>query len=748
MISFKHQNNNSLLENNNRMENITEDLMKISEREDNLFFLKGVNYTTKPVFTDKNYISYTPIYNNLSENERNLEVSNKTNLIGISLDVGKLNIIDVDNEEFFKKEWTELHNFLEKSNTPKYRSRNNKGFHYLVKLNNAPNKSKERIDDAFDILIKQAPWCSSQIINKDNKIITFDYNKYFNKATLNNVSPIIKEEKMVSNDTGLPIEIINYINTTLPCKYKTVCKGSTIYIDFDKSEIGRTCCFCDKIHSKSNQYLAYNTKSKKVFRKCRSENCLESQFLFKVKEIIKKNIPFDEVYFRKLLKDDNDDYIEYLCNYLYLYNSGTPEIVFIDYSDNKNIKKYIRYSITNFKSYINKYTIQDGTKTIGIFNSVFQSDKLKEIDDIVFEPFKTVNNKQLNIFKGFPVFDNTLTDISVLDKVLYHIKYIICSGQDNVYQYFINRWAYILQKGKCGIAGVFIGDKGTGKSCLCSWFGQKIIGKDNYAYINSLDDITGNFTDAVDNKVYILGDELPVWSGNSKEMGLIKSLITEEYSRSEKKFKAVLIMKNHASYDFLSNNYNIMKVDNGERRFFCLNVSSDKKNDTEYFNVLMNDLNKLEVQSTFYNYLKNKDLNNFNIRNIPMTQYKRSLIESSTPDNIIFLKYLFLHKEDLDLKYITNADYFKLYTKWCELSGYTTKCKSLIHLMRKTQKDFRQFEQLKKRTATSRYYDFVDCETVNKAFNTQYKYFDDDIECTINNPVLSYYCGHLDKPQD
>ena len=49
----------------------------------------------------------------------------------------------------------------------------------------------------------------------------------------------------------------------------------------------------------------------------------------------------------------------------------------------------------------------------------------------------------------------------------------------------------------------FIGDQGTGKSILCSFWGEKCFGGCTYAYTQNIDELTQQFNAAVSEKLFI-----------------------------------------------------------------------------------------------------------------------------------------------------------------------------------------------------------------------------------------------------
>ena len=205
-----------------------------------------------------------------------------TNHIGI----GGVVIIDVDDTPMFEEHYPELLSRLE--NTPKYMSRNKKGYHYLVKMKNAPSKACSKISKGkvhiYDVLNGcQASWCKHPIENLDNDLVEVDYNdamfqtetieKCFTEA---NDSEEIDEEVVVSpkSVTELPEEVEEYIEEHFPeCCLGVKEMSHAFTIDLGKSKEAKYCPFEKRHHSKSNTYLTYSKKKHTLHHKCHCGNC-------------------------------------------------------------------------------------------------------------------------------------------------------------------------------------------------------------------------------------------------------------------------------------------------------------------------------------------------------------------------------------------------------------------------------------------------------------------------------------------
>ena len=213
-------------------------------------------------------------------------IDNKsTNHIGI----GGVVIIDVDDTPMFEEHYPELLTHLE--STPKYMSRNKKGYHYLVKMKNAPSKACSKISTGkvhvYDVLNgSQASWCKHPIENLDNDLVEVDYNdamfkvvgieSSFPKQAEQNDSEDVEDVDVPSpkSVTELPEEVEEYIEEHFPeCGLGVKEMSHAFTIDLGKSKEAKYCPFEKRHHSKSNTYLTYSKKKHTLHHKCHCGKC-------------------------------------------------------------------------------------------------------------------------------------------------------------------------------------------------------------------------------------------------------------------------------------------------------------------------------------------------------------------------------------------------------------------------------------------------------------------------------------------
>jgi hypothetical protein len=198
--------------------------------------------------------------------------------------------------------------------------------------------------------------------------------------------------------------------------------------------------------------------------------------------------------------------------------------------------------------------------------------------------------------------------------ILGHVKNIICSGNE-IYYFYIRKWlAHLIQKPWIiGAAIVLRGKQGTGKGAFVNALG-KLLGP-HYAPLVSLDHILGRFNSHLKNAILISADEA-VWCGQRKELGMLKALITEPKFFIEAKGKDGHWIDNYKHLIVSSCENWAVPLDPDDRRFFVLDISSEKKEDVEYFNAFYHQLDHGGHEALMYD-LMHEDLNGFDPKIMP-----------------------------------------------------------------------------------------------------------------------------------
>jgi hypothetical protein len=237
------------------------------------------------------------------------------------------------------------------------------------------------------------------------------------------------------------------------------------------------------------------------------------------------------------------------------------------------------------------------------------------------------NGKIFNTFKGFKVKPiNHGKDISLIYN---HIKEVICSGNEIWNEYVVSWIADMFQSSfdKKGTAIGIRGKQGCGKSIIFDdLIIQRILGTE-YGLHTENDPFDGNFNGILKGKLLVNMDE-GSWDTSRKTAGKIKSCITGMTEIINEKNKPERTYTNYKRFIFTTNEEWIVKVEDGDRRYFILECSDKKVKDFAYFNALWAVIEDKECQEQFLYDMMNYNIK-INLRDIPMTEAKELQIKYS-----------------------------------------------------------------------------------------------------------------------
>ena len=117
-----------------------------------------------------------------------------------------------------------------------------------------------------------------------------------------------------------------------------------------------------------------------------------------------------------------------------------------------------------------------------------------------------------------------------------HILKVVCSGNEQHYDYLIKWMAYgVRHPGEpIGVAIAFRGAQGAGKGVVARTYGS-LFGR-HFVHIANGDQLTGRFNASLATSCAVFLDEA-LWAGDKKGEGVLKALITEPRLQLEAKFR-------------------------------------------------------------------------------------------------------------------------------------------------------------------------------------------------------------------
>ncbi len=233
---------------------------------------------------------------------------------------------------------------------------------------------------------------------------------------------------------------------------------------------------------------------------------------------------------------------------------------------------------------------------------------------VAFSPLKTPPTT-LNYWTG-PTINPKAGNWLLIFEFLLHV---ICDGDQRLCAYLFRYIAHMLQKPeeKPGIIIVMLGRQGTGKGVFFSLL--RAIWSRTTLLVQDVDQVLGRFNAALERHFVVCMDEA-LFSGDKKAIEHLKSLVTEPQCRIENKYQPGRNIDSYHRFFAASNNDHFAQVDQDDRRFLFLRISSARQGDSQYFTKLAKAIQDENVIGAMVHDLLQLDISKFNVRNRPKTK--------------------------------------------------------------------------------------------------------------------------------
>lgn len=236
-------------------------------------------------------------------------------------------------------------------------------------------------------------------------------------------------------------------------------------------------------------------------------------------------------------------------------------------------------------------------------------------------PPRDISSKYYNTWEGYSV--NPVQNEELLVRLKFHIKEVICSGDESLYDYIYKWFAYIFQYPElpAGSAIVLRGLEGAGKGLLGSFI-QSLWGIHGVK-IGSSKHLTGSFNALLANACFTFADEA-FFSGDRQQADVLKGLVTESTFNIERKGVDTVTQTNYLKILMSTNSDYAVPAGKDSRRYFVSDVSPKYLNDKSYFDPLVADCKSNAVKSAFLYDMLNMDLTCWSTSQIPDSEGLRS----------------------------------------------------------------------------------------------------------------------------
>ena len=281
-------------------------------------------------------------------------------------------------------------------------------------------------------------------------------------------------------------------------------------------------------------------------------------------------------------------------------HKGRPDITFSSVNDFKNFQANQRVWVKG--------------KSVPIAQLWLESpDRRQYPRGVVFSPGKETSGAY-NLWRGFAVTPAP-GDWSLLRE---HILKNICAGNEALFNYLLDWMARNVQDPggeRPGVAVVLKSvDFGTGKGVFATQYGM-LFGP-HFQQITNGTHLLGKFNNHLKDCLLCFVDE-GVWGGDKQAAGVLKGLITESIMMIEPKGINAFPVENHINLIIASNNDWVVPAGFDERRYLVLDVSPKRKQDTEYFGAIVDQMDQGGREAMLYDLLERKIT--VNLRKVPKT---------------------------------------------------------------------------------------------------------------------------------
>lgn len=240
---------------------------------------------------------------------------------------------------------------------------------------------------------------------------------------------------------------------------------------------------------------------------------------------------------------------------------------------------------------------------------------------------KPVDDDSYNLFTGFGVTPKA----GRCDKILGHIKEVICAGNETNYEAFVKLLAWQIQNiGTPSRIVVALKSERqqVGKGTLLADILAVIYGNSGLVTCDH-GQITGRFNDAIRGKAYIFLDEA-LFSGDRKAADAVKSLSTTTRILIETKGLPSVPAPVGINIFLATNHEDAAHVEEADARYWVLEVSPHRAGDNEYFKALYAE-SKGGGLEAFMHHLLSLDVSDFiPARDVPQNNdFKKAMIRNS-----------------------------------------------------------------------------------------------------------------------
>lgn len=206
---------------------------------------------------------------------------------------------------------------------------------------------------------------------------------------------------------------------------------------------------------------------------------------------------------------------------------------------------------------------------------------------------------------------------------------LITSGDAILTEYVLNWTAHLVQKPTDlpGVALVLTGSKGVGKDTFGDFLQEFVVGRYLSTNYTTNKQFFGTHDTGKLNKFLIKLEETSKKDCFENASELKASITAVQVTANPKGIKEITA-DNFARFIFTTNKPNPVDMSDEERRFVLLKCSAERKGDHAFWAKVRAVLFNPSAGAEVAHYLLQRDISNFQVRQLPENQYQQSIVKS------------------------------------------------------------------------------------------------------------------------
>lgn len=295
-------------------------------------------------------------------------------------------------------------------------------------------------------------------------------------------------------------------------------------------------------------------------------------------------------------------------------------------------------------------------------------------------------------FTTFVGYEHTETkpivDQKRLDEFLEFVKEVWCKSDDGLYKFVLDWMSNIVKNPHDRPrTALFLQSphQGIGKNFVTDIFGKYVLGEHASVNIPSLASLLDKFNDDTRDKKLLVVNEIVSggYSNPKHNFDVLKTLITDETIQINTKFRSTYHIANIRAYVFISNHDDSIKIDEGDRRFTCLDVDPKYKGDVNFWKKFDKQFANLNFGQDLYSFLMTRESEQSYVAyDTPLKQRIIGITADSVDSFYNHTMKAYINSDDNDVcvnimlrgkaRTISGKDFYYYYKMYCGENGMGT----------------------------------------------------------------------------